>query len=100
MSDKYLGEKIGKLGFGFMRLPKKDNKFDYEAINLMVDRFIDAGFTYFDTAYIYTGSEEAMQEALVKRHPREKYQIASKLNMMNVQKPEDMQTILDRKSVV
>lgn len=91
MSDKYLGESVGKLGFGFMRLPKKGSEFDYEQINRMVDTFLLQGFTYFDTAFIYQGSEEAMRESLVKRHPRQNYQIASKLPMMFLNKPEDMQ---------
>lgn len=95
MADKYLGENIEKLGFGFMRLPRNDTGFDYDLINKMVDRYLEAGFTYFDTAYVYQGSEEAMRETLVKRHPREKYQIADKLNMMNVNKPEEMQTIFE-----
>lgn len=95
MSDSYLGESIGKLGFGFMRLPRKGHDFDYEAINKMVDRFLEAGFTYFDTAYVYTGSEEALSKTLIKRHPREKFQIASKLNMMSVHKPEDMQLVFE-----
>lgn len=92
MADTYLGESIGKLGFGFMRLPKKDGDFDFATINRMVDLFLDAGFTYFDTAYVYQGSEKALREVLVKRHPRDRYQIATKLNLMNVEKPEDMQT--------
>ncbi len=70
MADKYLGESIGKLGFGFMRLPKKDGDFDFETINRMVDLFLDAGFTYFDTAYVYQGSEKALRETLVRRRPR------------------------------
>lgn len=95
MGDTYLGESIGKLGFGFMRLPRNENGFDYELINKMVDTFLNQGFTYFDTAYIYEGSEEALRETLVKRHPRDKYLIATKLPFMAVNKPEDMQMIFD-----
>ena len=90
MSDKYLGESIGKLGFGFMRLPRIGNDFDYEAINKMVDAYLAAGFTYFDTAYVYQGSEEAMRETLVKRHPRDAYTIATKLPMFVLKEPADM----------
>ena len=75
----YLGEEIGKLGFGLMRLPRlEDGSFDHELICQMVDRFLDAGFTYFDTAWIYTGSEDEIARALVQRHPRESYQLATK----------------------
>jgi predicted aldo/keto reductase-like oxidoreductase len=85
MADTYLGESTPKLGFGFMRLPRKgegfDAPFDTEQISKMVDHFLANGFTYFDTAYVYGGSEEAMRESLVKRHPRDKYTIATKLNL-------------------
>jgi predicted aldo/keto reductase-like oxidoreductase len=87
----YLGETIPKLGFGYMRLPRKGDGFDTEQINLMVDEYLAAGFTYFDTAFVYEGSEEAMRESLVKRYPREKYQIASKLNLMFPKTKEDME---------
>ncbi|MBQ9015074.1 MAG: aldo/keto reductase [Firmicutes bacterium] len=75
----YLGEEIGKLGFGLMRLPKgEDGKIDIEQTKQMVDRFIDAGFTYFDTAWAYGESEDAIRRALVERYPRESFQLATK----------------------
>ncbi|MBR0204346.1 MAG: aldo/keto reductase, partial [Synergistaceae bacterium] len=75
----YLGEEIGKLGFGLMRLPHiNEDKIDIEQVKLMVDEFLAAGFTYFDTAWAYPGSEEAIREALVERYPREKFQLATK----------------------
>ena len=75
----YLGEEIGKLGFGLMRLPVKDEKIDIEETKKMVDMFMDAGFTYYDTAWAYEGSEAAIREALVERYPRDSYQLATKL---------------------
>ncbi|MDR3310966.1 MAG: aldo/keto reductase [Oscillospiraceae bacterium] len=83
MPDTYLGESVKKLGFGLMRLPRVEGgqDFDLEQIKKMVDHFLANGYTYFDTAYVYGGSEEATREALVKRHPRDKYTIASKLNL-------------------
>ena len=74
----YLGEEIRKLGFGLMRLPQKDGKIDVEETKEMVDLFMDAGFTYFDTAWAYEGSEDAIRQALVERYPRESYQLATK----------------------
>lgn len=74
----YLGENIGKLGFGLMRLPKKGEKTDVEQTSKMVDLFMEAGFTYFDTAWAYEGSEDAIRQALVERYPRESYQLATK----------------------
>ena len=74
----YLGEEIKKLGFGLMRLPQKDGAIDVEQVKEMVDLFMDAGFTYFDTAWAYAGSEDAIRQALVERYPRERYQLATK----------------------
>ena len=74
----YLGESIGKLGFGLMRLPQKDGVIDVEQTKQMVDLFLEAGFTYFDTAWAYAGSEDAIRQALVERYPRESFQLATK----------------------
>ena len=81
--EKYFGENVPKLGFGLMRLPKlADKSIDVEQTKKMVDMFMEAGFTYFDTAYVYDGgeSEKAAKLALVDRYPRESYTLATKLN--------------------
>lgn len=70
-----------KLGFGLMRLPKKGEAFDLEQVKYMVDAFIERGFTYFDTAYVYQGSEAVAKKALVSRHRRDTYTLATKLNV-------------------
>ena len=81
MNERYLGENTPKLGFGLMRLPKLANgEIDVAQTSTMVDMFLDAGLTYFDTAFVYEGSEEAIKKALVERHPRECYTLATKLN--------------------
>ncbi len=69
-----------KLGFGLMRLPKKLTGIDIEQVKEMVDLFMEAGFTYFDTAYVYPGSEAAAKKALVDRYPRESFTLATKIN--------------------
>ena len=75
----YLGEEIKKLGFGLMRLPKiDDDHIDIKQTKKMVDLFMDAGFTYFDTAWAYAGSEDAIRQALVERYPRESFKLATK----------------------
>ena len=74
-----LGQGIKKLGFGLMRLPQTDGKIDVEQVKVMVDKFLEAGFTYFDTAWAYPGSEVAIRQALIERYPREKFQLATKL---------------------
>ena len=75
---EYLGKEIKKLGFGLMRLPKKDEQIDIEQTKVMVDKFLESGFTYFDTAWAYAGSEDAIRQALVERYPRERFQLATK----------------------
>lgn len=73
-----LGSDIKKFGFGLMRLPQKDGVIDVEETSQMVDLFMEAGFTYFDTAWAYAGSEDAIRKALVERYPRESFQLATK----------------------
>ena len=75
-----------KLGFGLMRLPLIDESdkgnIDVEHVKKMVDTFIERGFTYFDTAWMYCKfqSENATKAALVDRYPRESYTLATKLH--------------------
>ena len=70
-----------KLGFGMMRLPRSaDKSIDIARTEKMVDAFLAAGGKYFDTAFVYEGSEEATGKALCARHPRESYYLATKLN--------------------
>lgn len=97
MSNNYLGKEIAKLGFGLMRLPMCGEDIDMEQTNKMVDRFMEQGFTYFDTAYVYINgkSEVAAREAIVKRYPRESFQLATKLPLWSVQNYEDMRKIFD-----
>ena len=76
-----LGDNIKKLGFGLMRLPRvegSEDVIDIEQVKQMVDEFMAAGFTYFDTAWAYSGSEDAIRQALVERYPRESFQLATK----------------------
>ncbi len=102
MSENYLGCTIPKLGFGLMRLPQKDGIIDVEQVKKMADYFMAKGFTYFDTAYVYGGgaSELAAKEAIVSRFPRESFQLADKLPVIDIKKEEDMeafvQTSLER----
>jgi hypothetical protein len=82
-----------------MRLPLLDKNdqasFDVDTMNKMVDAFLDRGFAYFDTAYVYHSyrSEEAVKECLVKRHSRDKFLLATKLPMRDFQSTEDMERI-------
>lgn len=75
-----------KLGFGLMRLPQNDPAnaadVDVEQVCRMVDLFMEKGFTYFDTAWMYNGfaSENVVKTALTSRHDRSTYTLATKLH--------------------
>lgn len=90
-----------KLGFGFMRLPQNDKEdyasVSFEKVSDMVDRFLERGFSYFDTAYMYHNgkSEEAIRECLVKRHKREEFSLTTKLPTMFLKTEEDQIRIFD-----
>lgn len=96
-SSIYSGSK--KLGFGLMRLPLLNPgdaaSIDLEQMKQMVDTFIERGFTYFDTAWMYCAfkSEEAVREALVKRHDRSAYTLATKLHAGYLKTKEDRDRI-------
>lgn len=76
--DKY-GRDISQLGFGCMRFPKKGGSIDYEETEKQLMFAIEQGVNYFDTAYIYPGSEECLGKLLAKNNAREKVYIATKL---------------------
>ena len=73
------GNKISQLGFGCMRFTKKGNAFDFDKAEKEVMQAVRAGVNYFDTAYIYTGSEELMGKIFKKNGVREQIHIATKL---------------------
>ena len=90
--EKYLGESIPQLGFGLMRLPKlADGEIDVEQVKVMVDKFLAAGFKYFDTAYGYGdgASERAAKAALIDRYPRDSFYFATKLPAWMAKSEED-----------
>ncbi len=91
---------IKKLGFGLMRLPQNSANgadIDMEQCKKMVDLFLERGFTYFDTSYVYHNgaSETAIREALVKRHPRESFLLASKFPTFQMPKEDKVEAIFE-----
>lgn len=83
---------MNKLGFGFLHLPVKENgDIDMDMLNDMVDYYLAADRSYFDTAYTYLNgkSEWALRETLVKRYPRDRFRIATKLPGYKVKQHED-----------
>ena len=91
-----IGE-MPKIGFGLMRLPEKDGAIDIEQVSQMADAYMEAGFNYFDTAYVYHGgnSEKVVKEAIVKRFPRESFTIATKLPAWFLHSPEDRDKVFE-----
>ncbi len=86
-----------KFGFGCMRLPMKNGDVDYKQFNQMIDRFMEAGFHYFDTAHGYIGgkSETAIRDCLVRRYPRNSYILTDKLTQNYFQKEEDIRPVFE-----
>jgi predicted aldo/keto reductase-like oxidoreductase len=82
-----------------MRLPVTvpEDSVDQETVNNMADRFIERGFTYFDTAYVYHGgtSESVFKKAVADRYPRERFAIADKMPVWLVKENADYQKIFD-----
>ena len=89
--------KMPRLGFGLMRLPQAKGKIDMEQVCRMADSCLQAGMNYFDTAYVYHGghSEEVVREALVKRHPREAFMVATKLPAWSMKAAADRDRIFE-----
>ena len=82
---------LSVLGFGCMRFKKKGAGFDMEETEREIMYAIEQGVNYFDTAYIYPGSEEALGTILHKNGIREKIKIATKLPHYLMKTREDME---------
>ena len=87
------------LGFGMMRLPVRSGPtdIDYEKLFPMVDAFMEAGYTYFDSSYVYHNgvSEETTRKAVVERHPRESFTVATKFPTFNLVPEEEIDGIFE-----
>lgn len=90
--DKYDNE-LSILGFGCMRFPRKMGMIDMEATEEQIMLAYNNGVNYFDTAYIYPGSEAALGEILSKNNIREKVKIATKLPHSFIKDKETMEKI-------
>ncbi len=91
-----------KLGFGLMRMPLNDANnpadVDVEQVSKMVDMFLERGYTYFDTAWMYNGfnSENVARKALVERHTRESFTLSTKLHCGFIESKEDRDKIFNQ----
>ncbi|MDR1804012.1 MAG: aldo/keto reductase [Treponema sp.] len=81
--DPKSGNKLSALGFGCMRFPRRGISIDLEKSEKLVMEAIEKGVNYFDTAYVYGGSEVALGEILHKNNAREKIFLATKLPHRN-----------------
>ena len=88
---------LNKLGFGFLRLPKKDGELDWQTICSMVDVFMGGGGVFFDTCYTYLDglSEAAIHKCVVGRKPRHSVQLCDKLPGYLFKSYEDCQKYFD-----
>jgi len=93
-----INAEVSRLGMGLMRLPQNENGIDYPAAEALVDRLMEGGVTYYDTAFFYhNGESEAFtKRALTSRYPRNSYTIATKMPIGDAEKDGDPQAFVER----
>ena len=91
-SDKY-GNQISILGFGCMRFQQNLGKIDIDKAQAQIMQAIQGGVNYFDTAYVYPGSEAALGEILEKNQVRDKVYIATKLPHYLIRSAESLEKL-------
>jgi len=91
--DQRSGGALSVLGFGCMRLPRTGGRIDLDKTESLVRQAVTGGVNYFDTAYMYPGSEEAVGAVLARTGLRDKVNLATKLPHGRCQKTEDFERI-------
>ena len=94
----FQGKKLSLLGFGAMRLPTlgKDDEINFAEAERMIDRAIEAGINYFDTAYPYHGgNSELVTGKVLSKYPRDSYYLATKYPGHQVLDSYDPSTIFE-----
>ena len=89
------GQSLSALGYGCMRFTRKGGGIDQEKADKELTRALELGVNYFDTAYAYSGSEEALGKFVKAHDCRSKINIATKLPQYRVKKPEDFDAYFD-----
>ena len=89
------GQKLSALGYGCMRFTRKGGSIDQEKANRELKLALDLGVNYFDTAYIYSGSEVCLGNFLEEYHCRDQINIATKLPHYKAKKREDFDAFFD-----
>lgn len=92
---------MNKLGFGFLRIPKRGEEYDFARMYAVVDAAMARGCTYFDTAYSYLNGqcEEWLRKILVERYPRERFRLATKMAGYLVREKEDCRRQLEEQKM-
>lgn len=96
--NNFFPEVKRRFGFGAMRMLKtEDGAVDRALFCKLVDRFLEAGFNYFDTAHVYLGgdSEKALKDCLTSRYPRDAYILTNKLTNNCFEKEEDIRPLFE-----
>ena len=93
-ADLRSGNKLSIMGFGCMRFPKNFTQIDINKAEQLVVKAVEDGINYFDTAYLYGGSEEALGQILAKNNLRDKVFIATKLPFNKCKKYADFDSFL------
>ncbi|GHU89869.1 aldo/keto reductase [Clostridia bacterium] len=93
--DERSGNRLSVLGFGCMRFSRGVGGIDLKKAEQLILRAVESGVNYFDTAYLYGGSEAALGAALNNNHLRDKVYIATKLPIANCKSGADFDKFFD-----
>lgn len=93
--DSKTGNKLSILGFGCMRLPSTLGRLDQAKCNELFQKALDGGINYFDTAYIYPGSEAALGSFFQQTRQRDKVFLATKLPLIMCRRAKDFDKFLN-----
>jgi len=94
--DKKTGNKLSVLSFGCMRFPNKLGITDIQKTEKLIMYAVEKGVNYFDTAWVYPGSEDALGSALSRNNARNKVYIATKLPLVMLKPSRDNKIDFDK----
>ena len=90
-TDSRSGNDLSIIGFGCMRFPKNLTQIDINRTEQLIVKAVQEGVNYFDTAYLYNGSEEVLGQIISKNNLRNKIFLATKLPYSKCKKYEDFE---------
>jgi len=92
-TDTKSGNKLSILGFGCMRFPRNLTQIDIKRTEQLIIKAAGDGVNYFDTAYLYGGSEDVLGQIIAKNNLRNKIFLATKLPATNYRTKEEFESI-------